>query len=289
MMTPEERSKAWRLLKRNPVLQASILIVLLMILIAVVAPLLPLADPERQNLRAILRPPMWSDGGLSRFPLGTDFLGRDVLSRLVWGARVSIGVGFAAVAVAALIGVSLGLVAPYFGGWTDELIMRGFDIVLSIPHLLIAIAVLLVLGQSLPILIVVLGIRSTVWYARTLRSRVLSIREEQYVKAARALGASDITIMTRHVLRNAIAPVLVLTSIYVGLMVIVESSLSFLGLTRGYVSWGFMIAESRNYLATSWWTATLPGLCIVFLVLSMNIIGDFLRDVFDPRLQVRGH
>lgn len=286
-MTPEERAKALAMLRRSPLVQASLLVVAAMILLAILAPALPLADPERQNIRAILAPPAWLDGGSMHFPLGTDFLGRDILSRLAWGAQVSVGVGFAAVFVAALIGVSLGVVAPYYGGWVDEAIMRFFDVVLSIPHILISIAVLLVLGQSLPILILVLGVRSTVWYARTLRSRVLGIREEQYVKAARALGASHGAIMRRHILRNAMAPVFVLTSIYIGLMIIVEASLSFLGLTRGYISWGYMIAESRNYLATSWWTVTFPGLCIVVLVLGMNIIGDFLRDVFDPRLQAR--
>jgi peptide/nickel transport system permease protein len=284
-MTPEERAKAWGMLKRNPLLQISILLLVAMIVVALVAPLLPLVDPERQALRYILVPPVWQEGGSWAYPLGTDFLGRDILSRVVWGTQVSLGVGFAAVFVAALVGVSLGVVAPFYGGWVDEAIMRFFDVILSIPHILIAIAVLMVFGQSLPVLILVLGVRSTVWYARTLRSRVLSIREEQYVKAARALGAGSLSIMTRHILRNSMAPVFVLTSIYIGLMIIVEASLSFLGLTRGYISWGFMIAESRNYLATSWWTATIPGLCIALLVLSLNIIGDFLRDVFDPRLK----
>lgn len=286
-MTQEERAKAWTLLKRNSLVQASLLVVALMVLLALLAPVLPIPDPERQNIRAILVPPFWVESGSLGHLLGTDFLGRDILSRLVWGAQVSVGVGFTAVFIAAMIGVSLGVVAPYYGGWVDEAIMRGFDVILSVPHLLIAIAVLLVLGQSVPILILVLGVRSTVWYARTLRSRVLSIREEQYVKAARALGASHGAIMWRHILRNAMAPVFVLTSIYIGLMIIIEASLSFLGLTRGYISWGYMIAESRNYLATSWWTTVLPGSCIFLLVLSMNIVGDFLRDVFDPRLQAR--
>ena len=286
-MTPEERAKAWAMFKQNHFVKVCLVIVLVMSVTALIAPWLPLIDPTRHDLSAILRPPGWSFGGSLDHPFGTDFLGRDIFSRVVWGSRVSIGIGFAAVAVASLIGVSLGIIAPYFGGWIDEVIMRGFDIILSIPHILIAIAVLLVLGQELPILILVLGFRSTVWYARTIRSRVLSIREEQYVKAARALGVSDARIMTRHILRNSMAPVIVLSSIYVGLMIIIESTLSFLGLTAGNVSWGFMVAESRNYLATSWWTATFPGLCIVFVVLSMNVIGDFLRDVFDPRLQAR--
>ena len=286
-MTPEERSKALKLLRHNPVLQASFCAIAFMIILALFAPVLPLEDPDRQDLRSILVPPVWVEHSNWAHPLGTDFLGRDVLSRVVWGTQVSLGVGFSAVALAAIFGVSLGIIAPYYGGWVDEGIMRIFDVILAIPHLLIAIVVLLLLGHSLPILVLVLGVRSTVWYARTLRSRVLSVREEQYVKAARALGARNFGIIWRHIVPNAMAPVFVLTSIYVGLMIIIEASLSFLGLTRGYISWGYMIAESRNYLATSWWTVTMPGLCIVITVLSLNIIGDYLRDVFDPRLQAR--
>lgn len=287
-MTPEERAKALRLFRQNHLVKISLFIVLVMIACAILAPVLPLAHPEQQNFMRVLRPPFWIEGGSLANPLGTDFLGRDILSRVVFGAQISIGVGFAAVAVAAAIGVSFGIIAPYFGRWVDEGIMRVFDIILSIPHLLITIAVLIVFGQNLFIIILVLGIRSTVWYARTLRSRVLSVREEQYVKAARALGVGHVTIMLRHILKNSLSPILVLTSIYVGLMIIIESSLSFLGLTKGFISWGYMVAESRTYFATSWWTATVPGLCIVFIVLAMNIIGDFLRDVFDPRLQATG-
>lgn len=286
MFTPEERAKAWRLIRRQPLLQAAFVVIAIMVVLAFLAPVLPVVDPERQSLRAILLPPAWLESGSWEHPLGTDFLGRDILSRCIWGTQVSLGVGVAAVVVAALIGVSMGLIAPFFGGWLDELIMRFFDMILAIPHILIAIVVLLVLGPSLPVLILVLGLRSTVWYARTLRSKVLTIRDEQYVRAARALGVSNSSIMVQHVLRNSLAPVLVLTSIYIGSMIIIEASLSFLGLTRGYISWGFMIAESRNYLATSWWTATFPGLCIMLFVLALNIVGDFLRDVFDPRLKV---
>ncbi len=286
-MSRHEWRKAWAMFRRHHLLQLCVALVLLIVALAVLAPVLPLPSPTRQNLTAILHPPFWQQGGRMDHPLGTDFLGRDMLSRLVWGARLSLGTASAAVLIAAVIGVTLGIVAPYFGGWTDEAVMRGFDILLSIPHVLIAIAVLLISGQNLLVLIAVLGIRSTVWYARTLRSRVLSLREEQYVKAARALGVGHARIMTRHILRNAMGPVFVLTSIYVGLMIIIESSLSFLGLTRSMVSWGYMVAESRNYMATSWWTATLPGLCIVAVVLSVNVIGDFLRDVFDPKLKIR--
>ncbi|HEU5287204.1 MAG TPA: ABC transporter permease [Candidatus Limnocylindria bacterium] len=285
-MTRRELDKAWELFKENRLVQIATGLFLLIVLVAIAAPLLPVADPTQQNLSRVLRPPFWMTGADPSHPFGTDHLGRDLLARMVWGSRVSLTVGVGAVLVAALIGVPLGIVAPYFGGKVDEAIMRAFDVVLSIPNLLIAIAVLLALGQSLLILILVLGFRSTVWYARTLRAKVLSIREEQYVKAARAVGLSDLRIMSRHILPNTLAPIIVLSTIYIGLMIVVEAGLSFLGLTRIHVSWGFMVAESREYLATSWWTTTLPGLCIVVTVLSVNVIGDFLRDVFDPRLQV---
>jgi peptide/nickel transport system permease protein len=285
-MTRRELDKAWELFKENRLVQIASVLFLLIVLIAIAAPLLPVADPTQQNLSRVLRPPFWMTGADPSHLFGTDHLGRDLLARMVWGSRVSLTVGVGAVLVAALIGVPLGIVAPYFGGKVDEAIMRAFDVVLSIPNLLIAIAVLLALGQSLLVLILVLGFRSTVWYARTLRAKVLSIREEQYVKAARAVGLSDLRIMFRHILPNTLAPIIVLSTIYIGLMIVVEAGLSFLGLTRIHVSWGFMVAESREYLATSWWTTTLPGLCIVVTVLSVNVIGDFLRDVFDPRLQV---
>jgi peptide/nickel transport system permease protein len=285
-MTKRELEKAWDLFKENRLVQLATGLVGFIVVIALAAPLLPVADPTHQELSRVLRPPFWMAGADPSHPLGTDHLGRDLLARMVWGSRVSLMVGVGAVLVAASIGIPLGIIAPYFGGKADEAIMRVFDVVLSIPNLLIAIAVLLALGQSLAVLILVLGFRSSVWYARTLRAKVLSIREEQYVKAARAIGLSDLRIMYRHILPNTLAPIIVLSTIYIGLMIVVEAGLSFLGLTKIHVSWGFMVAESREHLATSWWTTTLPGLCIVVTVLSVNLIGDFLRDVFDPRLQV---
>ncbi len=280
-----EFEKARALFAENRVVQLCLGVFALIILAALAAPVLPLADPTQQDLAQTLKPPFWMEGSSPQHVLGTDYLGRDLLSRMVWGSRVSLVVGFGAVIVAASIGIPLGILAPYFGGRVDEGIMRAFDVVLAIPNLLIAIAVLLALGQSVVILILVLGFRSTVWYARTLRSKVLSIREEQYVKAARAVGLGHTTIMLRHILPNAIAPIIILSTVYIGLMIVIESGLSFLGLTKVQVSWGFMVAESREYIATSWWTAALPGACIFLAVLTINVIGDFLRDVFDPRLQ----
>lgn len=284
-MTKREWLKALDLLKVHRLVQMSTVILLIVVFMAIAAPVLPLVDPTDQDLSSALLPPFWLPKGTPAHPLGTDYLGRDIFSRVVWGSRISLLVGFCAVAVAAAIGVPLGLFASYSGGRVDEAIMRAFDVILAVPNILIAIAVLAVFGQSLLILILVLGFRSTVWYARTLRSRVLSVKEEQYIKAARAIGVSDLTIMARHVLPNCIAPIIVLTTVYIGLMIIIEAGLSFLGLTKLHVSWGFMVAEARDYIATSWWTATFPGLFIFLTVLSINILGDFFRDVFDPRLQ----
>jgi peptide/nickel transport system permease protein len=284
-VTSREWIKAWDLLRADWVLQASVFVLLFAIAIALVAPLLPIGDPERQNLTMALRPPFWLERGVADYPLGTDYLGRDILSRIIWGARTSLLVGFAAVFVAAAVGVPIGLLASYAGGRVDEAAMRTFDVILAIPSILVAIAVLTVFGQSLIVLVLVLGLRSTVWYARTLRSKVLSVKEEQYIKAARAIGVRPSRILLRHVLPNSMAPIIVLSTVYVGLMIILESSLSFLGLTQTHVSWGWMVAESREYIATSWWTATIPGLCILFTVLAINTLGDFLRDVFDPNVQ----
>jgi peptide/nickel transport system permease protein len=276
-----EFRKMGRLIRQNVLVQGSLFVILLMIVLAITAPILPLKDPAEQDLMVTLQPPSFTFGESTHF-LGTDYLGRDVLSRIVWGSRISLLVGFSVVAIALLIGVTAGLVASYFGGALEESVMRVVDVVLSIPQVLIAIAVLALFGQSLLILILVLGFRTSVWYARTIRSRVLSVKQEHYVSAARAMGAAHTDIMLRHILPNSIAPIIVLSTVYIGLIIIIESGLSFLGLTKVHISWGWMIAESRDYLATSWWAATFPGLFLFATVFSINILGDLLRDTFDP-------
>lgn len=275
--------KMGRLIRGNVLVQISLFIVAAMLVLAVTAPILPLQDPTEQDLMAALLPPTFSWGESAHF-LGTDYLGRDLLSRIVWGSRISLLVGFSAVAIALFVGVTAGLVSTYYGGALEESVMRVVDVVLSVPQVLIAIAVLALFGQSLVVLILVLGLRTSVWYARTIRSRVLSVKQEQYVSAARAMGAGDFDIMMRHILPNSIAPIIVLSTVYIGLIIIIESGLSFLGLTKVHISWGWMIAESRDHLATSWWAATFPGLFLFATVFSINILGDLLRDTFDPTL-----
>ncbi len=275
------------LLRQNILAQISLAIMTVVIFLAVAAPLLPFQDPEAQDLMATLVPPAFAGGDSSHF-LGTDYLGRDILSRIVWGSQISLLVGFAVVALALAVGVASGLIATYYGGLLEEAVMRVVDLVLTIPQMLIAIAVLAIFGQSLTILILVLGLRTSVWYARTIRSKVLTIKKEQYVGAARAMGASSLDIMWRHILPNSIAPIIVLSTVYVGLIIVIESGLSFLGLTKVSISWGWMIAESRDYLSTSWWTATMPGLALFFTVFSINILGDLVRDAFDPSISGEG-
>ncbi len=283
-MSRSGRQRAWDLLRAHPLAQLSLVVLVIVILVALAAPVLPVAGPTEQDLSNVLQPPAWA-GGEPAHLFGTDFLGRDILSRVIWGAQVSLMVGVGAVFIAAALGIPIGLFASFRGGLADEVAMRIFDTILAIPGVLIAIAVITVFGQSLFLLVLVLGLRYTVSFSRTLRSRVLSVREEQYIKAARAVGVREPMIMLRHVLPNCLAPIIVLTTIYIGVMIIVEAGLSFLGLTSIHVSWGVMVAESRDYVATAWWTATLPGIFIFLTVLSINILGDFLRDVLDPRLQ----
>ena len=287
-MTRQELAKLVALLKTNGLAQGSAFIICSVVVIALAVPLFPLPDPTEQDLSRALRPPAFIGAGSPEHPLGTDHLGRDVLSRVLWGSRVSIIVGMGAVGLAVLIGVPLGVVGPYLGGRADDVMMRGFDVILCVPTLLAAIAVLSVVGQSLDMVIGVLGVTNSVWFARTVRSRVLSVKAEEYIGAAKAIGANDAWIIVRHVLPNVFAPVLILSTLWFGSMIITESSLGFLGLTKQHVSWGFMVAESKDYFVTSWWTITFPGLGILLTALSANIFGDLLRDVLDPRLVVYG-
>lgn len=274
-----------RLLRRpNWKVLLSFTVLLALIAGALLAPVMDL-DPFGQSLRARLQPPAWQAGGSLAHVLGTDNLGRDMLSRLLYGARISLTIGFLAVALAGTIGVVLGLLAGYFGGLTDSIIMRVADIQLSFPMVLTAILLVSVLGSSLLNMVVALGVAGWVEYTRLVRAEVLQRREETYVEAATALGAPHRHIILRHVLPNIAAPILVLATLAVPRMILVESALSWLGLSvpPPTPTWGGMVAEANNYLSTSWWMATLPGVAIVAVVLSINFIGDWLRDVLDPR------
>ena len=274
-------------LGRHGVVQVGTLVIVASVVLAALAPALAPVDPIRNDLLARLAPPMWMDGGSARHPLGTDTLGRDVVSRLLYGARVSLLVGFAAVLVAGVVGVALGLVAGYYGGRLDDLLMRLGDVQLAFPVLVLAIAVLSVLGASLGNVIVVLGLTGWVTYARITRAETLSLRHRDFVEGARALGARDAAILWRHILPNVLPPITVVATFSVARTIIAEASLSFLGLgiPPPAPSWGAMLDEGRNYLTTGWWLALFPGLAILALVLGINLVGDWLRDALDPRVE----
>jgi peptide/nickel transport system permease protein len=259
------------------------------LLLALFGPNIAPKDPNRQDLFARLVPPFTPDrNGVVNFPLGTDSLGRDVLSRLIYGARISLTVGVIAVAFGGTVGTLLGLIAGYFGGRIDDIIMRIADIQLAFPFILLAIMVLVVLGQGVINLVLILGIGQWVVYARVARGQTISQREKDYVEAQRAIGARDGRIIIREILPNILAPIIVIASFNVAGVILSEASLSFLGLgvPPNVPTWGSMLADSRSQLLSGkWWLAVFPGLAIMFTTLSLNILGDWLRDFLDPRLR----
>jgi peptide/nickel transport system permease protein len=263
-------------------------VLLLMGSTAVFAPQLAPWDPGRQMLLKRLKPPMWQERGLHEHPLGTDHLGRDILSRILYGGRISLGVGLTAVTLSALIGVTLGLVAGFFGGRADALIMRVVDVFLAIPYILLAMGVVFALGPSLLNVVLVMAVTRWVQFARIVRADVLSIREREFVAGARARGNRPLRLLLHHVLPNALTPIIVVATLELAFMIIYESALSFLGLgvQPPTPTGGWMLADGRNYIATAWWLATFPGLAIMLTVLAVNLLGDWLRDTLDPRLKV---
>lgn len=268
----------------------ALLILLVVTIVAIFGPMLAPLDPNRQNIMLRLAEPMGEGPRGTMFWLGSDALGRDVLSRLLYGARISLLVGICAIVVGGTIGVVAGLVSGYFGGWVDDVIMRLGDIQLAFPFILLAIMFLVVLGPGVLNLILVLGIGQWVTYARIVRGQTLSLREKEFVEAARALGDSTASIIFRTILPNIVAPLTVIASFNVASVILAEAALSFLGLgvPPSVPTWGSMLAESREQLiANKWWLAIFPGLAIVLTVLSFNIIGDWLRDFLDPRLKER--
>jgi peptide/nickel transport system permease protein len=266
-----------------------LLVVVIVVLTAFAAPLLSPFDPIEQDLGDLrLKPPGFRDTAGRLHPLGTDHLGRDLLARVIYGARPALLVGFAAVAISGLIGMATGLIAGYFGGRLDDILMRLADIQLAFPFILLAIAVIGVLGPSLQTIIVVIGVSSWVVYARIVRGAVLTLREREFVQAALALGGGDGRVVLRHILPNAFTPWLVVATLDMARVIVIESALSFLGLgvQPPTPTWGGMLADGRVYISTAWWLATFPGLAILITVLGINLFGDGLRDTLDPRLKV---
>lgn len=260
---------------------AALAVIAMVILVGALASLLAPADPTFQVLSDRLAPP-----GSPGHPLGTDALGRDELSRLMYGARASMLVALSAVVVAGTVGVVLGLLGGYLGGTADAIVMRLADIQLSIPYLVLAIAVVAVLGTSSINLVLVLGLVGWVFYARVVRAEVLSVKQREYVEAARAIGTPGWRIVLRHVLPNVRASIIVMATLETPRMILSEAALSFLGLgiQPPTPSWGNMVADGRDYLANAWWLTTVPGLAIVGFAVAVSVLGDWLRDVLDPRL-----
>lgn len=263
-----------------------IAVVVLFLLVALLAPLIAPYNPNAQNLLGRMKTP----GTTSRaflYLLGSDELGRDLLTRLIYGARVSLAVAFASALLSGTVGVLLGMLAGYLRGWVEMLVMRVVDVFLSVPAILLAIITVAVLGPGLVNVIVVLALTRWPRYARVAYGQTLGIANAPYVRLATLMGAGPLRILFRHILPNIIGAVTVVATLEFGLMVLFEAGLSFLGLgvQPPTASWGAMLSTGRNYLATAWWIATFPGVCLFLLVLSINLIGDDLRDRFDPRLQ----
>ncbi len=277
----------WIELRKNWMAQASLFFVILIVGMAILAPALGFdtkadeGDLERRNL-----PPFWYERGGLQHPLGCDGQGRDILSRVIFGARTSLFVAIVAVSIATFLGVLIGLIAGYYGGRVDDLIMRIVDAVISIPGILLTLIAITLWNPAVLNVAIFIGLTHWVWQARTARSKILSLREEPFIIAARVSGASDRRIIFRHIIPNIRATILVVMTTQIGYMIIIESSLSFFGMTGSTISWGWDIAQGRDYLSTAWWITSMPGIAILMTVISFNILGDWLRDALDPHLRV---
>jgi ABC-type dipeptide/oligopeptide/nickel transport system permease subunit len=271
----------------NRLAAASILLVLAFGLLAIFAPWIAPHDPYEADLFLRLQPPAWLEGGDWAYPLGCDALGRDILSRLIYGARVSMFIGLAVIVIATGVGIVAGLAAGYVRGWVDVLISRLVDILLGFPYLIFAIGLMAMMGPGLQNIILALAYKEWVVPCRVVRGETLAAREVEYVEAARALGASGRHIMFREILPNILSPVIVVATIRMAHVIILEASLSFLGLgvQPPTASWGSMVADGRNFLLDAWWVSTFPGLAILVLVLAINVASQGLRDAFDPRFR----
>ncbi len=290
-MAPARGAALWSvargLAQRQPVAFAGGLVVLAYASAAALAPWIVPVDPGRGDLLLRMAPPAFLAGGTPERPLGADALGRDLLSRIVWGARASLAIGLLSVLASAAVGVALGSLAAYYGGRLDGLISRVAEFLLAFPLLIFAIGVMTVLGPGFWVIILALTFKSWVEFFRLERAEVLVEKTREYSEAARALGASDARVIVRHLLPNTVHTVLVLATLRTGYFIIMEASLSFLGLgiQPPTPAWGSMVADGRSFMLDAWWIATFPGLALLLLVLSLNLLGEGLRDVLDPRLR----
>ncbi|MGQ9714580.1 MAG: ABC transporter permease [Anaerolineae bacterium] len=281
------REFLWQL-SRHPTAVLGLAVVVLYALGAIFADRIVPHNPLLGDLGLRLLPPVWEKGGDPRFLLGTDLQGRDLLSRIIYGARISLLVGIVTVTISATVGVILGTVTGYYRGWLDDVISRLADLLMAFPLLIFAIGVMAMMGPGFRNLILALTFKSWVEFFRLVRGEMLSEKTKEYVEAAKAVGQSDFAIIASEILPNIFHSVMVLATLRLGEMIIAEASLSFLGLgiQPPTPAWGSMVSDGRSYLTTAWWVSTLPGLAILFLVLSINLFGEGLRDILDPRLKV---
>ena len=288
-LAEQQRSRAGQVIynvKQYPIIPLVILAVML-IIPAVFANLISPHDPVDVNLRARLMPPAWMEGGSWEYVLGTDRQGFDILSRIIHGARISLSISVLAIALGGGVGTVLGLVAAYRGGWIDTLIMRIVDIKLAFPSILLALVLVAVSGPGFQTVVLVIALLLWARFARMVRGEALAIKQQDFIARAQVAGASPIRIMVRHIFPNVVNTVVVLATLEVGHVIILESTLSFLGagLVKPTPAWGLMVADGRALIVTAWWLFFFPTLAIVLTVLSMNLLGDWLRDRLDPKLR----
>ncbi len=275
------------LLRRRKILMAPQLVLVAFVVVGLFAPYLAPLPPTQTELGLKLTPPVWLEGGVSDRPLGTDQLGRDIGSRMIYGARLSLTTSLIGIVLSGVVGTSLGLLAGYYGAWIDALIMRVADMTLAIHLYILAIVLAVVWGPGLRNVLLVTVFLLWSRYARQARAEVLSLKEREFVVAARALGASAGRIMARHLLPNLLASLIVLSTLQVGFVIVLEATLSFLGagIPPPNPSWGVMVADGRALIASAWWVSMFPGVAILLVVLSVNLVGDAIRDLLDPRLR----
>ena len=278
--------RGWIEARRYPLLSLAVLLFVL-ITPAVFAEFVAPHDPYKGNVLDRLQPPAWLEGGSWEHPLGTDKIGRDMLSRIIYGARISLTVAGVSIICGGIVGTTLGLLAGYFGGWWDHIIMRLVDIKISIPSLMLALILAAALGPSFTTVIIVVALTLWTRYARLIRGEVLRLRSQDFVLRAKVSGASTARIVVRHLLPNVVNTIIVLATLEVGVVIILEASLSFLGagIPPPNPAWGLMVADGRALVINAWWVSFFPGLAILLTVLSMNLLGDWLRDKLDPKLR----
>jgi peptide/nickel transport system permease protein len=276
-----------RKMRGNKMILFSSMVLLITLFCGTFAGMIAPFDPYEQELDNKLKPPLWKDAQNRLHLLGTDHLGRDVLSRVIFGVRVSLLIGIIAVAISAVFGIILGLIAGYYGGIFDDIIMRIADVQLAMPLVLLAISVIVVLGSNIEVLILVIGLTQWMAYARMVRGETLSLREKDFVTSAMVVGATDFRIILRYIFPNTLSSVMVLITLNMATVIVLEAGLSFLGLgiQPPEPSLGTMLSESKNYLNRAWWLSTFPGAAIMVIILAINLFGDGLRDVLDPRLE----